>query len=277
MKAIRSVLVAVALALFVSACGSDSFDETYVGPGERAVGQAIQAEQAEPAGPAGEDGASISNDVITTGTASVRTGEPESAAADFAAAVREEGGRIEFSETGTRGDQPRAVVTARVPAERYEAVVDALSDFGEVVAQSTQATDVTQERVDLQARRDALQTSIDRLTELMTGADSVEDLLRAEEMLTQRQGELDSLTAQLDHLQDQVGMSTLTVTFSVDDDGYLPPNVVERSWQAFLTSLETMVIVLVGLLPWLVVLGIVIAVVVAVVRRRRRRRASGDS
>lgn len=193
MKAIRGVLVAVALALFVSACGSDSFDETYVGPGERAVGQTIQAEQAERAGPAGEDGASISNDVITTGTASVRTGEPESAAADFAAAVREEGGRIEFSETGTRGDQPRAVVTARVPAERYEAVVDALSDFGEVVAQSTQATDVTQERVDLQARRDALQTSIDRLTELMTGADSVEDLLRAEEMLTQRQGELDSL------------------------------------------------------------------------------------
>jgi len=53
--------------------------------------------------------------------------------------------------------------------------------------------------------------------------------------------------------------------------------VVERSWQAFLTSLETMVIVLVGLLPWLVVLGAVIAVVVAVVRRRRRRRASGDS
>lgn len=271
MKAIRGVLVAVALALFVSACGSDSFDETYVGPGERAVGQA------EPAGPAGEDGASISNDVITTGTASVRTGEPESAAADFAAAVREEGGRIEVSETGTRGDQPRAVVTARVPAERYEAVVDALSDFGEVVAQSTQATDVTQERVDFQARRDALQTSIDRLTELMTRADSVEDLLRAEEMLTQRQGELDSLTAQLDHLQDQVGMSTLTVTFTVDDDGYLPPNVVERSWQAFLTSLETIVIVLVGLLPWLVVLGAVIAVVVAVVRRRRRRRASGDS
>lgn len=260
MRHMRHTAVATLLllvALLASACAGDSPSS-----GDQAVERAMPA--------VAEDGASTSTDVITRGTASVRTGEPESAAADFSAAVRSEGGRVEMSEAGTRGGHPRAEVTVRIPAERYEAVVDTLADYGEVVSQSTQATDVTRERVDLQARQEALRGSVDRLTELMTGADSVEDLLRAEEMLTQRQAELDSLSAQLDHLVDQVTMSTLTVTFTVDDDGHQPPGVGERMWDAFLTSVETLVIVAVGVLPWLVVIGLVLAVVLAVLRRRRR-------
>ncbi|GAB3701255.1 DUF4349 domain-containing protein [Corynebacterium nasicanis] len=272
MNALRTLLLTAVLAMFLSACGTDSWNDVEIYPEDRAVEHAVPAVPAEPAG-LGEGGASISSDVITTGTASVRTGEPESAAADLAADVRAAGGRVEFSETSTRGEQPRAEVTVRLPAEKYESFVGTLGEYGEVIAQSTQAADVTQQRVDLQARQAALQASIDRLTELMTGAANVDDLLRAEEMLTQRQADLDALTAQLEQLQDQVGMSTLSVTFTVDDDGYQPPGVFERMWQAFVSSLETMVIVLVGLLPWLVVLGLLAAVVSAVIRRRRARRS----
>jgi len=259
MNALRAVVILVLLTFGVTACGTPSVDNVEFLPGD------VAAERAVP----GDEGASISvyddADVITTGNATVRTEEPESAAADFAAAVRGVGGRIASSESYLRGERPRAEVTVRIPAAEYAGVVDKLGEFGEVSEQSTRETDVTRERVDLEARQAALQASIDRLTELMTGADNVDELLRAEEMLTQRQGELDSLTGQLDHLRDQVDMSTLSVTFTTDRAPDSGPGV----WDTFLTSLQTMLYVIVALLPWLVLAAVIIALVTVVWRRRR--------
>ncbi|WP_082028402.1 DUF4349 domain-containing protein [Corynebacterium humireducens] len=263
--------------LTLTACGADSFDiPDLPGSGgmvaEYAPGLADTDIEDRAAAPDSE----VREEVITTGTATVSTDDPAAAAADFSATVREHGGRIADSETSTRNDLPRATVTARVPAAEFQTVLDSLADRGEVVAQSTTSTDVGQEKADLEARQRALQASIDRLSELMAGADSVEDLLRAEEMLTQRQAELDSLTGQLDWLSDRVALSTLTVTFTVDDDGYRPPNVFEQAWETFLFSLQSVIIVFMGLLPWLVVIAAIAAAVLALVRRRRRRRTRPD-
>ncbi len=264
--------------LALTACGSDSLDvRDSPGSGGMPVEYSRDFADPVPAEPGVEDRAETPDDevraeIITTGSATVSTADPAVAAADFGATVRDHGGRVADSEISTRYNQPRATVTARIPAAGYQTVLDSLGDHGEVVAQSTVSSDVGQQKADLEARRQALQASIERLTELMTGADSVEDLLRAEEMLTSRQADLDSLTGQLDWLADQVALSTLTVTFTVDDDGYRPPNVFEEAWETFLYSLESILIVFMGLLPWLVVIGAVVAAVLAFVRRRRKRR-----
>lgn len=258
---------AVALGLAGTACGTESWDQQQVQDSFSVDGIA------EPAPAQSERAATeeVREDVITTGSATVQTGDPEAAAADFTTLVQEQGGRIASSETSTWSEQLRATVTARIPAENYQTVVDSLADHGEVVAQSTQSTDVGQERVDLEARRAALQASIDRLTELMSTAGTVEDLLAAENTLTQRQSELDSLTAQLDYLADQVALSTLTVTFTVDDEGYRPPNAFQQAWAAFLTSLQSVLIVSMAALPWLVIIAVLAAVAFVLVRRRRQR------
>jgi len=268
------------LMLGLSACATDSARDssssTAGDQGSRGsaatYGEAEVAQEPADAGAAG-DTVTSSADVITTGSATVRTDDPATAAGDFATRVSEQGGRVAETETSTRNDRPEATVTARVPSGDYRSTIDGLADQGEVIAQSTQSTDVGQEKVDLEARQRALQTSIDRLTELMDGAESVEDLLAAEDTLTQRQAELDGLTSQLDYLTDQVAFSTLTVTFTTDEAGYQSPGVLERAWDAFLSSLEAVVIVFMGMLPWLVILAIIAAVVVAVLRRRRKRRA----
>lgn len=269
-----AVVLGLTAPVMLTACGADSWEQQEIRDGFTGEGAAEPA--AAPSERSSPDSAAedVRAEVITTGSATVQTGDPAAAATNFATMVRDQGGRIAGAETSTRSDQLRAVVTARVPAENYQTVVASLVDHGEVVAQSTQSTDVGQERVDLEARRQALQTSIDRLTELMSNAGSVEDLLAAENTLTQRQADLDSLTAQLDYLADQVALSTLTVTFTVDDDGYRPPNAFERAWAAFLYSLESVLIVFMGLLPWLVILAAFVAVVLLVVRRRRSRTRS---
>ncbi|MDO5669592.1 MAG: DUF4349 domain-containing protein [Corynebacterium sp.] len=256
MNALRAIIFLVLVTCGVSACGTPTVGDVEFFPGDAVTERAVGV----------DEGASISNydaDVITTGNARVRASDPESAAADFAAAVRGVGGRIAESDTSTVGVD----MTVRIPAAEYAGIVERLDEYGDVTEQSIRETDVTQERVDLEARQAALQASIDRLSELMSGADNVDDLLRAEEMLTQRQGELDSLSSQLDYLRDQVDMSTLRVTFSTDRAPDAGPGV----WDTFLTSLRTMLYVSVALLPWLVLFAVLITLATVVWRKRRRK------
>ena len=60
-------------------------------------------------------------------------------------------------------------------------------------------------------------------------------------------------------------MSTLSVTFTTDRAPDSGPGV----WDTFLTSLQTMLYVIVALLPWLVLAAVIIALVTVVWRRRR--------
>ena len=100
----------------------------------------------------------------------------------------------------------------RVPADELTGVVDELSALGEVTASSVNRQDVTEQTVDLRARIDAAQASVDRLTELMAQAGSVADLIAAESALAERQATLESYEQQLKSLEGQVAMSSLTVT-----------------------------------------------------------------
>ena len=99
-----------------------------------------------------------------------------------------------------------------MPADQLQDVVDELDDVGEVTATNLSRQDVTEQTVDLEARIDAAQASVDRLTALMAQAQSVADLIAAEAALSERQALLESYQQQLEMLDDQVAMSTLSVT-----------------------------------------------------------------
>ncbi|MDO5495194.1 MAG: DUF4349 domain-containing protein [bacterium] len=279
-RARRAAATAALAALALTGCGSgNSPDPGRGSQGEQSVtdaggGAPPAAPEAGGGAPAqgGDSGSSaVAPSVITTGEAAIRTDDPAAAAVAFTDAAIELGGTVSRSETSSSGDSPRAEVTVRIPADEYQTLVDRLGEFGEVEHQSSTSEDVGQEVADLQARRDALQASIDRLTELMASSETTADLLEAEAMITQRQAELDSLTAQLTYLQDQVAMSTLTVEFATDAvaSSYTSPSVWERAWRFFTDSLEGIVLFVAGILPWAVVLGAVAWVVLAITRRRR--------
>ena len=91
-----------------------------------------------------------------------------------------------------------AWITVRVPADELTGMVRELSALGEVTASSVNRQDVTEQTVDLRARIEASQASVDRLTELMSQATSVADLIAAESALAERQATLESYQAQLE-------------------------------------------------------------------------------
>ena len=107
-----------------------------------------------------------------------------------------------------------AWITVRVPADGLQSLVDQLAGLGEVTASSINRQDVTTVTVDLQARIEAAQASVDRLTQLMSQAGSLADLIAAESALAERQATLESYQQQLKYYDEQVAMSTLTVTLT---------------------------------------------------------------
>ena len=104
---------------------------------------------------------------------------------------------------------------------------------------------------------------------------TVDELIAAENGLTQRQAELDSLTAQLEWLDSQVSMSTLNVSFSTDVDstGFS----LGKAWQIFLKSLEVVGYGLLVALPWLVVAAIIFLLVRWGLAKRWAKLAAGTT
>ena len=157
----------------------------------------------------------------------------------------------------------------RVPSDALTGVLADLEDLGDVANVSVSRSDVTTTAVDLDARISALRTSVARLQSLMEGAATTEALLAAEDALSKRQQELESLQSQRALLADQVELSTLTVhlvPFGVappgGPDGFL--DGLGTGWRALVTALSAAVVVLGVLLPWLALGALVTAAVLAV-------------
>lgn len=227
------------------------------------------------------DAQAVERDVVTTGWMSVTVDDPVASAEDAADAAAHAGGRVDHrAETpGTDLQPASANLVLRIPADRLEDVIDELRGYGTVTSIALDASDVTQQTQDLDARIAALEASIDRLTALLGQATTTTDLIEIESEITTRQAELDSLTAQRDRLADQVAYSTLTldlVTVAVAPAA-APSSFwdgVVAGWTALIAFASGLLVVIGALLPWLLALGAIAAIVVLIVwasTRRRRR------
>lgn len=215
------------------------------------------------------DSAAVESSIIMSSTASLITSDPQESAAEFTAYVLSVGGRIDSSSHSEFDSSPYASVIARVPATTFDEVVAELSQFGKVQSVSTFNEDVGRQVADLQARIDVLNDSIARLRELMEQASGVDELIAAENGLTERQAELDSLQAQLTWLDDQVEMSTVYVDFMTEADSSVGFSFA-KAWEYFLRSLQVVAYGVLIALPW----AALVAILVFAVRTVRAKRKS---
>lgn len=223
-------------------------------------------------------------DVVKTASMTVGTGNP-SEAADKAAVIAESAtGRVDrrTEDAGTGRGRASTTIVLRVPVEKLDGVVRELKELGTVQTAETTADDVTAQRVDLDARIKALQTSVDRLLGIMRDAKDPDSLIRAEDALSERQAELDSLRAQREQLGDQIAYSTVDVTFVADQIGGPAPEQyngflgqIERGWDGLVAVVGNLVLLLGLLLPWLGALALVGIVLYLIIRTTRPRGRGG--
>lgn len=213
--------------------------------------------------------------IIRNGDMTVEVKDP-AVAVDQATNIAENlGGYVESQSmsNSVSGAPDGANVTIRVPSAKLDEAFAALGELGSVRHEQRSAQDVTAQHVDLQARVASLQTSVDRLTELMAGSASTSELIEAESALAARQAELDSLSAQLKMLEGQVNESTIYVSFTTSS---ALPGGPSNFWEGLLAGLNSLslaasgALVLLGvLLPWLLIAAVITFAIIWLVRRKR--------
>jgi hypothetical protein len=226
--------------------------------------------------------------VITSGELGLVADDPRGAADLVVAVVEQAGGRVDArQETAARedeGTQATADLTVRVPADALTDVLDALDQIGEVDHLDLASDDVTAASQDLDARIRAMQLSVARMEDLLSRASTQADIISAESTLTERQASLEQLQSERARMAEQVALSTLRVSIWTAPEREAAPEPapeprsgflggLESGWEALVTVLGGVVLVLGVLLPWLLTGGVVGVAYLAVARAVRRRRA----
>jgi len=273
----------LAAGIALSGCSAGSADYSGASDGGTITEYAPQAVDDGSVAREGEqDAAAEDQALVITGTITITAEDPIGASAKATAIALDAGGRIDArTEYAPRdGDAGSATLTIRVPADAVEDVRDQLKELGTVEETDFTSVDVGTQQRDLDTRITTLRASIARYTSWLADADTTADLIQLESAIAERQNELESLEAQQRALADKVAMSTITlelrsVALAPPPEG--PKNFWEGlvvGWNGFVAFWAGVTVALGVGLPWLVILGIVLAVVVLLVRRSGRSAAA---
>lgn len=277
-KWVTLAIVSVATLGFLTACAgsgpshrNNSAPESRLSDGTVVEGGIAAPEAPPEQGPAPVD--DITRDVVKTASMTIAVANTSDAADKAAVLVEKADGRVDSRSEDAGSDRgfARTSIVLRVPVAKLDGVVRELKTLGTVQSADTTAEDVTAQRVDLDARIKALQTSVDRLLAIMRDATDPDALITAEDALSQRQADLDSLRAQREALGDQIEYSTVSVTFVAETIGGPAPKQyqgfggqVERGWDNMVFVVGNLVLLFGLMLPWLIVLVVVVALLFGV-------------
>jgi hypothetical protein len=190
---------------------------------------------------------------------------------------------------GTEGSQPHITISIRIPASRFDETMDRLADLAvNVTSRNESAQDVTEEYVDLEARLESLEAARQRLLDIMAEARTTKDLLEAEQQLTQREAEIESIKGRMQYLEQSARLSSIWIELQPYllsqpvGDQWRPAETARRAVETLLDGLRGfgnfLIFFAIAILPWLVAIGLVIFLVVRLVRwRTRARRVTGQA
>lgn len=288
------------IAMIVAACGG-----TAAGPGGGGIVGAPGATSAAAApqgaggqdnenGTDGEPGRALSAApgeallIIKTGSMVLQVTGIDAALATATQQITALGGYASGSDRSGDGESDQASVTFRIPADRWDEALKGLRGLAtKILAEHTATDDVTGQVVDLAARIRNLQATERALQGIMDRATEIKDVLAVQTELTTVRGQIEVLTGDKTHLEEQAAYSTLTVGFSLKPDPVLtstgqfdPASEVDRasaSLVGFLQSLATAGIwFAIAWLPILLVLAIIAGIAAFAIRRFRRNAPAAD-
>lgn len=254
-------------------------------PADRAVVSEGQAERAT------DEAAGVNRTVFEV-RAVIRTGEVVLVSPDLDQTRRQVDdvlagldGVVENESTShdDEGGIRRSTLVLRVPVTRFTDAMVALEALGRTQRSTTRSDDVTTEVIDVDERVETLQNSLDRLQSYQAEAKDIEDLLRFEQQITQREAELQSLKAQQSYLADQTSMSTITLTMSTPREIVGPPDALDDAgflaglrsgWNALTGAVIVLLTVVGAVIPFAGVLALVGLPVWLLVRRLVRGRGA---
>ena len=151
-------------------------------------------------------------------------------------------------------------LTLRIPAQRLADVQNKIAKLGQLISQSSNESDVTQQHIDMAARLTNLRAEEARLRDLLNRAGKVTDLLEVERELSRVRGDIESMDAQLKYLENQAALATLTLKLEQpgpivrpSDGGWGLGDSLTRGIQGAVELVKVLLTTVIAMSPLLVV------------------------
>lgn len=180
---------------------------------------ADQPESDEPgsagASPTGLTAADLQRDIVFTANVTVAVDDVSAAGEEAVAAIDQVGGFV-FGQESTGGSDATSTFIFKVLPQDFEDALAALGGIGQLTNQTVSADDVTERVVDLRSRITIAELGVERLRNAAEATTNFEDFAEIEELLLERETELEVMRGQLRTLQDQVNLATITLVLTQD-------------------------------------------------------------
>ena len=164
-----------------------------------------------PTGSAEAPSALTNRKIIRTAQVTLEVVNVPDATARLRDAVSAAGGFL-GSEEANYGIRDQVTLTFRIPVDQFDSMINRLSKFGSVLSTSISSDEVTGQYRDLESRLRSKKISAERLRQLIAQAVKPADILLIEHELSDREAEIESMQGQLNVLNDQTSLSTITLT-----------------------------------------------------------------
>lgn len=189
------------------------------------------------------------------------------------------GGEVSGDERSGTGMNSHADLVLLIPNENLDRALAQLAGLGSVTERHTSSDDVTAKVADVHSRVLSMQAAIARLRGLYDHAGTISQILSVEQVLSQRESDLEALEAEQRGLAAQTSMATVNIHLtaltapapSKKSTGFTAG--LKDGWHAFTATLSWLLAALGAMLPFLVLLAIIGAGALALWRRRTQRPA----
>ena len=177
-----------------------------------------------------------------------------------------------------------ASYTIRIPSENFNSMMNALPTLGNVPFTNTYTENVTSQYYDVQARLTAYKTQEARLIEMMSVAETVEDIIKIEDRLTEIRYQIDSMQSRLNNWDRKVNYSTIYLNISEVSE-YTPTETVKVTyWEKLAAAIKNglksvvsffadFLLWLVEALPTLIILAVIAVVIIIIIKKTSGKRA----
>ncbi|MDP2719727.1 MAG: DUF4349 domain-containing protein [Dehalococcoidia bacterium] len=188
------------------------------------------------------------------------------------------GGYVVSTEISGKEQDMRGSVSIRVPAEKFEQLLQELRNLAvRVVSESTNSRDITEEYIDLTSRLKNAEATEKQYLALLDRANNTDEILKIYRQISEIRREIEQIKGRVQYLERT--SSTSQVTIRLEPEGSAK-GLVRAGWnvvEVFKSAIRGLIIALqvIGTLAiWLAVLSPIWVAVMAAIYWKRRRKKS---
>ncbi|NLM44450.1 MAG: DUF4349 domain-containing protein [Clostridiales bacterium] len=173
-------------------------------------------------------------------------------------------------------------MTLRLPAAKYKEAVEEIKNMGEVISHNTNTVDISEQYYDTATRINNLKVQENRLRELISMAQNVDEILKIENELNRVRNDIELMTTDVRRWDKQINLSTLYVYLKEVKAGRVEalnvPSIWTKAYNGFvgtinsiLRGMEKLFIFLVSSIPYIIILVIILSIGFMLVRKYKKK------